>query len=188
MENKRILPKRNKNGARNENIQTLGEQDKKEAPKNTIEASAKKYLKSHKAEFFAKSLSELHLDNMKAIEVGDDKHTVVFHAVLNVAKDVFLPMMVFFDDTIYTILRIRVEDAALTVTNSETVMDYLNLLNRKYKAFKYYISEDGALYLDCAEVFLNDYTFDNRVIRLMLDVTADHIRVEYPEIMKRIRS
>ena len=62
--------------------------------------------------------------------------------------------------------------------NEKELLKYLNQLNHRFGAFKYVITPDGNLELDCSLV-ANDDTFDPEVIIVMLlNVIQPHLESE----------
>ncbi|MCR5030982.1 MAG: histidine kinase, partial [Selenomonadaceae bacterium] len=100
---------------------------------------------NQKAEKFSQMLAQLPDDNVFETREaeGDEDHLVLFRSSLEVKKDWFLPMVVFLDDTIYTIVRVWAMNDAVNDDNREKVREYLTEMNRRYKVFKYYDTEQG---------------------------------------------
>ena len=57
--------------------------------------------------------------------------------------------------------------------------------NRSYKSFKYYLAENGDLYLDtCLIATAEDLRADT--VYTMLDVLVKHITRDYPSVMRAV--
>ena len=59
---------------------------------------------------------------------------------------------------------------------------YLNDLNREFKIFKYYLREDGNVYLDICLPFV-DESFDSQMVQLMLSILVKHLEAVYGDVM-----
>ena len=65
------------------------------------------------------------------------------------------------------------------------IQAYLNRLNTQYKIFKYYLREDGVVYLDICLPFV-DEAFDSNMIQLMLRVLIQHLDAVYADFMAEV--
>ena len=140
---------------------------------------------NQKAEKFAEMLKQLPDDNVFEMrEVEDDKdHLVLFRSSLEVKKEWYLPMVVFVDDTIYTIVRVWVMTDVVNDENRDRVRACLMEMNRRYKVFKYYDTEQGDIVLDAC---LPDSAenFDPEGVAVIIDVLWDHLKEQYGEVEK----
>lgn len=114
----------------------------------------------------------------------DDIHTVIFRTNLEVGGQQ-LPVMVLTDDSLYALLQVRVVPAVVQGANSHSVLAYINELNRTYKSFKYFMSDDKALILDVC-LTAGPEQFEPQLVSLSLDIILRHLREEYPGIMRKI--
>ena len=89
------------------------------------------------------------------------------------------------DDTLHAPLQVRVVAAAVQGVNTLSVLTYVNELNRTYKSFKYFISEDNALILDVCLTSVPEQ-FEPQLVSLALDVILRNLVEEYPVIMRKI--
>ena len=96
-----------------------------------------------------------------------------------------MPTALFVDDTIYVMIRVQVATGALKEKNEEQVLTYLNEQNRSYKVFKYFLDEDGNIFLDAC-VPTTDDDFNPELIRVILDVMVGHLTENYAGLMKKI--
>ncbi|WP_434133394.1 YbjN domain-containing protein [Sporomusa sphaeroides] len=116
--------------------------------------------------------------------MNDDLHTVIFRTNLEVGGQQ-LPVMFVTDDTLHTPLQVRVVPAVVQGSGSQSVLAYVNELNRTYKSFKYFISEDDALILDVCLTAVPEQ-FEPQLVSLTLDVILRHLQDEYPVLMRKI--
>ena len=70
----------------------------------------------------------------------------------------------------------------INVKNVDRIKGHLNMLNAEYKIFKYYLREDGNIYLDVCVPFV-DETFDSRMIQTMLGLLVQQLEAVYEELM-----
>jgi hypothetical protein len=140
---------------------------------------------NQKAEKFTEMLKQLP-DNdvfeMREAE-NEENHLVLFRSSLEVRKDWYLPMVVFIDDTIYTIVRVWVMTDAVNDENREQVRDCLTEMNRRYKVFKYYDTAEGDIVLDAC-IPANEENFDPETIAVIIDVMWDHLKEQYETLEK----
>ncbi|MEL7633606.1 MULTISPECIES: histidine kinase [Sporomusa] len=116
--------------------------------------------------------------------MNDDLHTVIFRTNLEIGGQQ-LPVMFVTDDTLHTPLQVRVVPAVVQGPDSQSVLSYVNELNRTYKSFKYFISEDDALILDVCLTAVPEQ-FEPQLVSLTLDVILRHLQEEYPVLMRKI--
>ena len=116
--------------------------------------------------------------------MNDDLHTVIFRTNLEIGGQQ-LPVMFVTDDTLHTPLQVRVVPAVVQGPDSQSVLSYVNVLNRTYKSFKYFISEDDALILDVCLTAVPEQ-FEPQLVSLTLDVILRHLQDEYPVLMRKI--
>ena len=139
-----------------------------------------------KAEAFQKYLDEKKIEKVFAVEeiTDDEWETVLFRSRIDIHGN-FLPTVVIFDNTVYGIVRVQIAPQALSAGNETSVLRYAAEQNRKYKAFKYYFDENGALMLD---VCLIGSDTDNlgELVYAMLDVIIGHLNESYKSVMQSI--
>ena len=141
-----------------------------------------------KAEKFAEMLKQLPDDNvfeMREAE-NDADHLVLFRSSLEVREEWYLPMVVFIDDTIYTIVRVWVATDAVNDDNRQRVRDCLTEMNRRYKVFKYYDTAEGDIVLDAC-LPENVQNFDPETVAMIIDVMWDHLKEQYGEVEKAVK-
>lgn len=137
-----------------------------------------------KAEKFQAMLDENKITAFTSEELQDEFHTVAFRSQMEIQKQL-LPMLVLLDDSIYAMIRVFVATKIVTDENKDKIAGYLNEFNKKFKVFKYYISDEGDLVLDCC-MTASDDNFDPNLVRAVLDVALRHLDENYSEIMKEL--
>ena len=142
---------------------------------------------NQKAEKFSEMLKQLPEDNVFEMrEIGDSEdHLVLFQSSLEAKKDFFVPMGVFIDDTIYTVVRVA---AMLDVVNDENrarVRDFLAELNRLYK-FKHYTNDEGDILIDAA-IPSDAEHFDPEIVAIVIDMVWDHLKQQYEDMEKTVK-
>lgn len=117
-------------------------------------------------------------------EINDGQHTVIFRTNLEVGGQQ-LPVIFVTDDSLHASLQVRVAPEALQAGNSQSVLTYVNELNRTYKSFKYFIGIDNALILDICLTAVPEQ-FEPQLVSLTLDILLRHLQEKYPVIMRKI--
>ena len=146
-------------------------------------APAEEKIETKAAQFDA-MLKELGIQAFEKREIGDEYGTVVYESKVE-AKGQVLPIFVILDDSLYGIVRVVVGSQVVNDKNEMDLAAYINELNRHYKLFKYYMTEDGSLILD-AGLPSSDRGFEPQIIRVILDVIIHHLDETFPETMKKI--
>ena len=139
---------------------------------------------NEKAEKFAKMIEQLPDDNvfeMREVEDGGDQVTL-FQSSLEVKKDFYVPLGVFIDDSIYTVIRVAVMLDAVNDENRARVRDLLADMNRQYK-FKHYENDDGDILVD-ASIPSDAEHFDPETVAIVIDMLWDHLKKQYESIEK----
>ncbi len=116
-------------------------------------------------------------------ETGNEINTVVFRANLDVGGQ-HLPLMLVTDDSIYTLLQVRVA-AAVQDPTRPSVLAYINELNKTYKLFKYFIGTENELILACCLPATAE-RFEPELVSLSIDLILQHLQEEYPVIMRKL--
>lgn len=138
-----------------------------------------------KAQIFQEYLQEKNITCFQVQEVPDDElNTVVFRSSIEVEGQQ-LPTLVITDSSIYTMIRVRVANAALKEGNETELLKAIGKLNSHYKIFKYYFAEDGALILD-SYLLEKPEELDGDMVYTVLDIIVKHLLAEYKNIMKAI--
>ncbi len=138
-----------------------------------------------KAELFQNYLQDRNINCFQVQEIPEDQlGTVVFRSTIAVEGQE-LPTLVILDNSIYSMIRVRVANAALKAGNELELSKAINKINAQYKIFKYYFAEDGALILD-AYVLSKPEEIDGDMVYTVLDVIVKHLLAEYKNIMKLV--
>lgn len=142
-------------------------------------------MMNKKAQIFQEYLQEKNITCFQVQEVPNDElNTVVFRSSIEVEGQQ-LPTLVITDSSIYTMIRVRVANAALKESNETELLKAIGKLNSHYKIFKYYFAEDGALILD-SYLLEKPEELDGDMVYTVLDIIVKHLLAEYKNIMKAI--
>ena len=141
-------------------------------------------MMNRKAKIFQDFLDEHQIACFRAESIDDTLHTRVFRSRIEACGQ-NLPTAVIFDDTIYSVIRVQLAAGVGGNGNMHSLEQLCNLRNRAYKSFKYYLAENGDIYLDVcliatAEAFCADTVYT------MLDVLVKHITEDYPSVMRAV--
>ena len=134
---------------------------------------------NQKAEKFSEMLKQLPDDNifeMREVEDGGD-HLVLFQSSLEAKKDLFVPMGVFIDDSMFTVVRVAAMLDAVNDGNRARVRDFLADMNRLYK-FKHYENDEGDILID-ASIPADAEHFDPEAVAAVIDMIWDHLKSQY---------
>ena len=154
-----------------------------EASKEAAVQEGTAAVKNEKAEKFQKFLADNKINVFETEQLTDDFQTVVFRSRIE-TKGQILPMAVIIDNSVFTIIRTQIV-AGLPSEKQVQITASLNELNEKYKIFKYYLRQDGVVYLDVCLPFV-DESFDSNMIQLMLNVLVQHLNDTYSDIMEGV--
>ncbi len=101
-----------------------------------------------KAEVFSKYLEEKKIEAFQVEEIADDaQHTVVYRSHV-VVEGQQLPTLVLLDDSVFSMIRVQISPQARTEENELAVLRLVSEQNMKFKPFKLYFDQSGALILD----------------------------------------
>ena len=130
-----------------------------------------------KAEKFDAFMKEREVSGFHKEEYDDQFRTVVYFSGLQTAgQQQFVQVQL--NDSIYGMIKVLVGHKVVNEQNQVDVLKYINQLNHRFGAFKYVITPDGNLELDCS-LIANDETFDPEVIVVMLlNVIQPHLESE----------
>jgi hypothetical protein len=151
---------------------------------NTAGTAAEEGKINPKAEKFRDFLSENKIGFFGAEIVGDEAETVLYRTTINVYKQQ-LPLIVFTDKSIYTMVRILILPAIMNKHNRAKVIEYLNDLNAKYKIFKYAVNETEDIVLDISLPCLPEF-FDPRVVMAAIELSLKHLNEIFFEFMRQV--
>jgi len=147
-----------------------------EQEKNNVESNTK-------AVKFQTFLMENNINAFSTESLEDPFNTVVFRSRIE-TKGQILPMAIFIDTSVFVIIRTQIV-TGIANEKINKIQAYLNRLNTQYKIFKYYLREDGVVYLDICLPFV-DETFDSSMIQLMLRVLIQHLDAVYADFMAEV--
>ena len=147
-----------------------------EQEKNNVESNTK-------AVKFQTFLMENNINAFSTESLEDPFNTVVFRSRIEM-KGQILPMAIFIDTSVFVIIRTQIV-TGIANEKINKIQAYLNRLNTQYKIFKYYLREDGVVYLDICLPFV-DETFDSSMIQLMLRVLIQHLDAVYADFMAEV--
>ena len=133
-----------------------------------------------KAEKFQAFLKDNDINYFESQALSDEFHTTIFRSHIE-AKGQIMPMAIFIDDSIFTMIRTQVA-TGINEKNIDSIKSHLNMLNAEYKIFKYYLREDGNIYLDVCIPFV-DETFDSRMIQTLLPILVQQLETVYEDLM-----
>ena len=138
-----------------------------------------------KAQSFQEYLDKEKLQDFTPEEIsGEDLKPVVFRSHLAL-KEVRLPVVVVWDLSIYGMVRILVVQKALKKANETALLKQINETNRKYKAFKYYLDEEGNLVLDAC-ILCRGQKVDGELVCILFNTLARHLEEACGQGMKVI--
>lgn len=159
-------------------------QEKKSEPSHRAARNAKKGVESNtKALDFQEFLVDNNINVFSTESLEDDYQTVMFRSRIEV-KGQILPMAILIDTSIFTIIRTQIV-TGITADKRPRLEHYLNELNAQYKIFKYYLRDDGVIYLDICLPYV-DETFDSKMIQLMLSILVQHLEASYDDLMAEV--
>lgn len=138
---------------------------------------------NEKALLFQEFLMDSNINVFSTESVDDEYSTVIFRSRVE-TKGQILPMAILIDTSVFTVIRTQIV-TGLSAAKQPRIKDYLNKLNMNYKIFKYYLKDDGTVYLDICLPFV-DETFDSKMIQLMLSVLVQHLESVYEDFMAQV--
>ncbi len=139
----------------------------------------KENKKAKKWETYCK---EQHITAFVREDLFDENNSVLFRSAVQV-DDYTVPFAVIVDDSIFTIIRVQMADNFISDQNRVAVHEYINLMNRSYKIFKYVAVEDGTVFLDSCIPSVSDF-FDAQLVRAILDTIVSHVTDEYKNLLR----
>ncbi|MBQ7516777.1 MAG: hypothetical protein IJS96_10900 [Schwartzia sp.] len=138
-----------------------------------------------KAERFQAFLDEKEIKNAFQMEETNDKwDTVIFRSQIDINSNK-LPTMLLFDTSVYGLMRVLIAPKLPSEENEAAVLKLINGYNKRLKAFKYYVDDDGALLMDVC--LLAPETEDpGPMVYAMYDVIIQHLTECYKDIMRSV--
>lgn len=141
---------------------------------------------NRRAQAFQEYLQENNIDCFITEEIGDELNTTAFRSHMEITGQ-RLPLVVILDDSIYSMLRLQIVPKALKESNKQVILEYINELNRQYKVFKYYVTAEGDLCLDCC-VLCDAEQANGPMVYTIMNVVLTHLTEEYPVLMRKVWS
>ena len=143
-----------------------------------------------KAEVFNKYLEEKEIKAFQVEEIADDaQHTVVYRSHIAVEGQQ-LPTLVLLDDSVFSMVRVQIAPQALTAENELELQRMVSEYNMKFKPFKLYFDQNGALVLDVCLLTPGqqeeDFTQLGDEVYGMFDVLIKFLEENYRGWMKKI--
>lgn len=139
---------------------------------------------NRRAQAFQEYLQENNIDCFITEEIGDELNTTAFRSHMEIAGQ-RLPLVVILDDSIYGMLRLQIAPKALKESNKQVILEYINELNRQYKVFKYYVTAEGDLCLDCC-ILCDVEQANGPMMYTVMNVVLTHLTEEYPVLMRKV--
>ena len=131
---------------------------------------------------FRDFLKENKIESFKEEAKLDCFDTVVFRTDFDV-NGKLMPLLLFLDKSIYTIVKIFVIQNAVSEKNREKTLEHINNLNAAYKIFKYSINIDSDVVLDIA-IPSDKSFFDAKIIITAIELAISHLKEEYVPLTK----
>lgn len=153
----------------------MADETSKQESTEVTESKAKrlaKYFETNRPQTFAPD------------ELNDELHTTVFRSNLLVENQQ-LPLAIFVDDSIYMVIRVQVATGVIRKNNEAQIIEHLNELNRSFKVFKYFVDEDGVIFLDSCIPTADAY-FDPQMVDVLINVILQHLTDKYADLMKKV--
>ena len=141
-------------------------------------------MMNQKATIFQTFLDEHQIGCFRAETIDDAFHTTVFRSRIEACGQ-SLPTAVILDDSIYTVIRVRITANVCVNGNTQRLEQFCNARNRSYKSFKYYLAENGDIYLDVCLIATAE-AFRADTVYTMLDVLVKHITEGYSSVMRAV--
>ena len=142
-------------------------------------------IMNEKAKKFDAFLEERNLQWFTKEEMTDEFNSVVYRGFLEAASQRF-PLFIVLDDTVFTMARMIAVSADVPAERRGQVAEYLSELNGKFKIFKYYIAEDGGVYMDISIPSLVEEFNPELVLYLIGQILLPHVEEYYPQLMEKV--
>ncbi|MEE1350378.1 YbjN domain-containing protein [Dialister hominis] len=138
-----------------------------------------------KAESFQEYLDKRKLKDFAVEEIAKDPlETAVFRSHMQL-ENARLPIIVILDKSIYGIVRLLVAQSAKKKNNEKALEELMNKFNKQYKAFKYYLDDEGNLVLDLS-ILCPEEKVSGPMIYALFQSVEEHLKTAYPQWMKII--
>lgn len=114
----------------------------------------------------------------------DPLETAVFRSHMQL-ENARLPIIVILDKSIYGIVRLLAAQSAKKKNNEKALEELMNKFNKQYKAFKYYLDDEGNLVLDLS-ILCPEEKVSGPMIYALFQSVEEHLKTAYPQWMKII--
>lgn len=112
--------------------------------------------------------------------IDDEVATAIFRTQIPVCGQT-LPLIIIFDSE--DIVTIRVRLLELKNTNKRiSLYEIFNNMHAKYKLYKYYLQEDGIVYMDMYMPVDNE-SFSPKLLHMLLNTVVKNLEEVFPDIM-----
>ena len=145
-----------------------------------------------KAELFQQRIEQDELSNLFTSHTleNDPANGVLFEARVEY-KDVYFPLYVILDDSIYATIRLEVAAGVFSPEQRAAVLDVINQLNGEFKCFKHYLAQaDGfeVVALDISVLGTAEEFNPELIEYLIWEVLYPHTQTELVRIVEAIES
>lgn len=113
--------------------------------------------------------------------LNDEQETVLFRTQIPVCGQT-LPLVIIIDTGMVITIRVQVV-SKVDKRRKSTIVSLFNDIHSKYKLFKYYLQDDGVIYMDMY-VPTSEHGFEPKVIHMLLDSLVHSMEEVFPDIMK----
>ncbi|WP_338626291.1 YbjN domain-containing protein [Selenomonas sp. TAMA-11512] len=166
-----------------ERVLMMEENGAEKTMEEAVESVGNAIEKSAKAKAFQAFLEEQEITAFTPEVIEDASNTVLFRSNIEAAGQL-LPMAVIIDQSVFTIIRLELFHG-FDMERKGEMAEYLNAMNTDYKMFKYYLREDGVIYIDLCMPYV-DETFDPKMVQLMLSVLTQHLSATFKAFMAKV--
>ena len=140
-----------------------------------------------KAEVFQKYLSDNNLNVFSVEEVKDSPEGIVVFRSHITAEGQRFPLIVIFDKSIFTVVRVQIFPQARNDENRLNIYEWINEETAKYKLFKFYCAADGSLMLEvCHTAEDPESEVNGDTLYLLFDMIINYLDESYRNIMRVI--
>lgn len=130
-----------------------------------------------KAEKFDAFMQEQDVRGFHKEEYDDQFRTVIYYSGLQAGgQQQFVQVLL--NDSIYGMIKVLVGHKVVTEENKGRVLDYINGLNQRLEAFKYVVTQEGNLELNCSLVASEAHFDPELIIIMLLNVIQPHLESE----------
>lgn len=137
-----------------------------------------------KAELMKKFLADRKIECFETEELNNEYKTTVFRSRM-VIRGQELPFAILIDESVYTLLQIRLAAPVVKQERSAELALFVNELNNEYRMFKFNVSQEGSVLM--STIFTaQDHLFAPELLGAVLDETMKFLEADYGKIMGKI--